>query len=228
MYLAAAFRPHALCTWTMSVTTREAAPLPVCPSGLTGLCLYRMQTSNSPTKTKAITVRYCLYLYIPISMRAWLCVYTWGLRLVYCGTLCPGNQGQREHLSLVRMLSLHGDHGTQLGQRKHSSGHELISHIWIVISTERHYIDHKKKKSWASCNQDWLLSHKWWFKLVDLKILSGMPPLHLVVCTHTCSLRITSLKTLKSNAADLYIIMHNWAFRNKVFSLTGYSVKLTD
>lgn len=53
-----------------------------------------------------------------------------------CGTFRPGNQGQGKHLSLVRMLSLHGDHGTQFGQRQHSFGHKLVSNIWIIISAE--------------------------------------------------------------------------------------------
>lgn len=52
------------------------------------------------------------------------------------GTVRPGNQGQGEHLSLIRMLSLHGDHGTQLGQRKHSSGHKLVSNVWIIVSVK--------------------------------------------------------------------------------------------
>lgn len=50
MYLAADCRPEALCTWTTRVTTREAAPLLLCPSGLTGRCLYRMHTSSRPKK----------------------------------------------------------------------------------------------------------------------------------------------------------------------------------
>ena len=48
LYLAAAFRPEALCTWTFSVTTR-AIPAPTCPAALTGLCLYWMCTSSRPT-----------------------------------------------------------------------------------------------------------------------------------------------------------------------------------
>lgn len=50
MYLAAACRPDALWTWTTSVTIREAAPIPLCPLGLIGWCLYRMHTSNRPGK----------------------------------------------------------------------------------------------------------------------------------------------------------------------------------
>lgn len=56
--------------------------------------------------------------------------------MLSCGTVRPGNQGQGEHLSLVRMLSLHGDHGTQFGQWQHSFGHKLVSDIWIIISAE--------------------------------------------------------------------------------------------
>lgn len=136
MYLAAACRPDALCTWTTSVTKREAAPLPVCPSGLTGRCLYLMHTSNRPKKhNRSVTTFEILNMsvhYITIT----LCVCTRGLRLMSCRTVCPGNQGQGEHLSLVRMLSLHGDHGTQFRQWQHSFGHKLVSNIWIIISVE--------------------------------------------------------------------------------------------
>lgn len=52
------------------------------------------------------------------------------------GTVRSGNQGHGEHLSLVRMLSLHGDHGTQFGQRQHSFGDKLVSNVWIIISAE--------------------------------------------------------------------------------------------
>lgn len=53
-----------------------------------------------------------------------------------CGTVRPGDQGEGEHLGLIGVLSLHGDHGTQLGQWKESFGHKLISYIWIIISAE--------------------------------------------------------------------------------------------
>lgn len=54
------------------------------------------------------------------------------------GTVRPGNQGQGELLSLIRMLSLHGDHGTQLGQWEHSFGHQLVANVWIIIPTDAH------------------------------------------------------------------------------------------
>lgn len=56
-----------------------------------------------------------------------------------CRTVRPGNQGQGKHLGLIRLLALHGDHGTQLGQWKQSFGHKLISDIWIIIPAEMHY-----------------------------------------------------------------------------------------
>lgn len=55
------------------------------------------------------------------------------------GTVCSWNQGQGEHLSLIRMLSLHSDHGTKFGQRKHSFGNKLVSNIWIIISAKWKY-----------------------------------------------------------------------------------------
>lgn len=48
MYLAAAFKPDALCTWTTSVTEGGAAPPPACAPNRTGRCLYRMHTSSKP------------------------------------------------------------------------------------------------------------------------------------------------------------------------------------
>ena len=55
---------------------------------------------------------------------------------MFSGTTCPGNERQGEHVRLIRMLSLHGYHGTQFGQWQDSFGHELISNIWIIISAE--------------------------------------------------------------------------------------------
>lgn len=42
------------------------------------------------------------------------------------------------------MLPLHCDHGAQLGQRQRSFGHQLISHIWIIISADREKKNTKK------------------------------------------------------------------------------------
>lgn len=53
-----------------------------------------------------------------------------------CGTICPWNQGQGEHLRVVGLVFLHGDHCTELGQWKQSFGHKLISDIWIIISAK--------------------------------------------------------------------------------------------
>lgn len=60
--------------------------------------------------------------------------FTWGVRLMLRWVVCSGNQGQGEDLRLVRMLSLRCDHGAQLGQWQRSFGHQLITHIWIIIS----------------------------------------------------------------------------------------------
>lgn len=70
MYLAAACRPDALCTWTTSVTTREAAPLPVWPPGLTGRFLYRMHTSRKPEKQNRLATTYKILLSL-----LWVSVY---------------------------------------------------------------------------------------------------------------------------------------------------------
>lgn len=133
-YLAAACKPDALCTLTTSVTIREAAPLPVSPSGLTGLCLYLMHTSSRPGK-QSRSVRTWNDLNVPIPSHDILCVpvFTWGLRLMSCQTVCPGKQWQGKHLGLIRILILHGDHSTQLGQWKQSFGYKLISDIWVII-----------------------------------------------------------------------------------------------
>lgn len=135
MYLAAAFRPDALCTSTTTVTTREAAPLTSFPSGLTGLCLYWMYTSRRPERQQnksQYSDAHCVFITLHVIM------CTRGLRLKSCGTLSPGNQGQGEHLGLVRMLFLHGGHGTEFRQRKQSFGYKLISDVWIIIPAEKH------------------------------------------------------------------------------------------
>lgn len=135
-YLAAAWRPDALCTWITSVTDCEAAPPPGCTAVLTGLCLYRMHTSSSPVGrvTDKHSVQKTGYVFnFSFGHGPQL---TWGQRLKRSCAICSGNQGQGENLRLVGMLPLRCDHGAQLGQRQQSFGHQLVPHIRIIISGE--------------------------------------------------------------------------------------------
>lgn len=138
-HLAAACRPDALCTWTTSVTKREA-PSPVWPPGPISRCLYRMHTSSRPKNTpdqRNVWLNIQLQ-YIRTHITPWVCmlVHTGGLRLVSCGRICPWKQGQWKHFRFTGMPSLHRDQSTQLRQWQDAFGHKLIPNIWIIVSAE--------------------------------------------------------------------------------------------
>lgn len=70
------------------------------------------------------------------SVCAWMCMHTWGLRLVSRWRICPWKQGQGKHFSFIGMLSLHSYQSAQLRQRQDAFGHQLITNIWIIVSAE--------------------------------------------------------------------------------------------